>query len=133
MSAPLLRTLDEIGRLGLTHGLDPAALAAALGVESIDVGKLIDTGCVSDTLLMTSEAAAAYLLGILVRLEVRCHGYSVAIRAALDRPSPDLGGLSIARALLARPDIAGLAVIHEAAGTLPVPRVRMWRVAGTYS
>lgn len=133
MSAPLLRTLDEIGRLGLTHTLDPAPLAAALGVESIDVGKLIDTGCVSDTLLMTNEAAAAYLLGILVRLEVRCRGDSVAIRTALDRPSPDLSGLSIVQGLLARPDIASLAVIHEAAGTLPVPRVRMWRVADTYS
>ncbi len=133
MSAPLLRTLDEIGRLGLTHGLDPAPLAAALGVDTSDVGKLIDTGCVSDTLLMTSEAAAAYLLGTMVRLEVRCHGDSVAIRAAIDRPSPDFGGLSIVQGLLARPDIAGLAVIHEAAGTLPVPRVRMWRVADTYS
>jgi hypothetical protein len=133
MSGPLLRTLDEIGRLGLTHALDPAPLAAALGVEAIDVGKLIDTGCVSNTLLMTNEAAAAYLLGSMVRLEVRCCGDSVAIRAALDRPSPDLGGLSITQGLLARPDIAGLAVIHEAAGTLPVPRVRMWRVADTYS
>jgi len=133
MSAQLLRTLVEIGRLGLTHGLDPAPLAAALGVDPSDVGKLIDTGCVSDTLLMTSEAAAAYLLGTMVRLEVRCHGDSVAIRAAIDRPSPDLGGLSIVQRLLARPDLAGLAVIHEAAGTLPVPRIRMWRVADTYS
>lgn len=133
MSGPLLRTLDEIGRLGLTHALDPAPLAAALGVEAIDVGELIDTGCVSDTLLMTNEAAAAYLLGILVRLEVRCRGDGVAIRTALDRPSPDLSGLSIVQGLLARPDIAGLAVIHEVAGTLPVPRVRMWRVADTYS
>ena len=133
MIAPLLRTLDEIGRLGLTHALELTPLAAALGVESIDVGKLIDTGCVSDTLLMTNEAAATYLLGILVRLEVRCRGDDVAIRAALGRPSADLGGLSITQGLLARPDIAGLAVIHEAAGTLPVPRVRMWRVADTYS
>lgn len=133
MSPRLARTLDEIGRLGLTHALDPAPLAAALSVEPVDVGDLIDTGRVSEALLAVNDGVADYLLGILVRLEVRCRGDCTAIRAALDRPSPDLHGRSIAEALLARPDIASLAVIRTAAGTLAVPCVRMWRVADTYS
>ena len=64
---------------------------------------------------------------------MRCRGDSTAVRAALVRPSPELGGRSITEALTAGPDIADLATVRDAAGKLPVPRVKMWRTPDTYS
>lgn len=59
----------------------------------------------------------ALVLNILVRLEVRFGGETVAITAALDRPADALAGGSIA-ALRAEPDLLALRVLSEVAGTI---------------
>lgn len=133
MSADPHAILDDIGRVGLTHALDPAPLAAGLGIETRRVERLIATGAMSGPMQALDAEAATYVLNILVRLETRCRGDSTAIRIAMIRPCPALGGRSVTEALLARPDIEGLAAIRAGVATLEVPRVKMWRVADGYS
>lgn len=123
-------SLQEIGRLAFAHRLDPDPLAAALGLDAVAMAKLIATGEVPDALPCP---AAAWVLNILVRLEVRCGGDSSAIAAAMHRPSEMLAGASIAEALGGAPDLLRLRKIRIAAGAVPVPRVRMWRAADRYS
>lgn len=133
MSPDLHWTLQEIGRLAFSHRLDPAPLAAALGLDADVAVRLIATGQLPELPTRLSSQTAAWVLNVLVRLEVRCGGDSAAIAAALERPSEALGGQSIADAMRAAPDAARLAEIRAAAGTLPVPKVRMWRVPDLYS
>lgn len=88
VSADLAWMLGEIGRVGLTHSLDRAPIAAALRVDREVIATLIATGEVPDPRSAINERAAAFVLNIVVRLEVRCGGDSIAIDSALDRPSP---------------------------------------------
>lgn len=133
MSADLAWTLAEVGRVAFTHALDPTPIAAALRVDHDVIATLIETGELPDALPAIDQRVAAFVLNIVVRLEVRCGGDSTSIDSALGRPSPELAGRSIAEALLASPDMADLAAIRDAAGKLPVPKVKMWRVPDNYS
>ena len=105
----------EIDRILYAHRLDPALAASGPGLATHDPERL------------------PLLLNVLVRVELRCAHDTAAIREALERPADLLGGDSIAERLRAGPDLAGLRQLREAAGTVPVPRVKMWRVADTYS
>lgn len=133
MSAYLAWTLAEIGRVALTHALDAAPLAAVLNIKEPTMVTLIATGELPGPLPVIDQQIAAYVLNILVRLEVRCGGDSSAIRNALGRPSRELAETSIAAALLAGPDLTVLAAIRAAAGQLLLPRVKLWRKPDTYS
>lgn len=123
----------EIGRLLYTHGLDPALVAGALGVNGGDATCLASGAAIDCMVAADRRYHAALLLNVLIRVELRCGHDTIAIRAALGRPLDALGGDSIAERLLADPDIAGLRLLREAAGTMPVPKVKMWRVPDTYS
>ncbi|KKI17941.1 hypothetical protein [Sphingomonas sp. Ag1] len=63
----------------------------------------------------------------------RCRHSSRTISPALERSAPELDGQSIGNALRQSIDIARLRQLREIAGTLPLPRVKMWRVPDTYS
>ncbi len=120
----------EIGRFLHTHRLD-AGLAAGgldLGVEQAEALKR-DV----DDAFTVCPARAALLLNILVRLEVRCSHDGAALRAALERPAEPLASDSIAARLRGQVDLAGLRLLREAAGTLPVAKVKMWRTPDRYS
>lgn len=111
---------EELGRLLHTHRIDPDLVVGT--PDLAELGTPTDPCC-----------RAALLLNVLIRVEIRCAGDSVAIRAALDRPLVALEGDCIAERLRAGPNLAGLRLLREAAGTMPVPKVRMWRVADRYS
>ncbi len=131
MTGAMSWDVAEIGRLLHTHPLD-AGLAAgglALPLEAAEVLKRGDT----DDAVAVCPARAALLLNILVRLEVRCGHDGAALRAALERPAEALAGDSIAAWLRGQVDLAGMRRLRDVAGTLPVPRVRMWRTPDRYS
>ena len=134
MNAATRWTIAEIGRVLYTHALDPTPVAAALGVAlaMLDAcGR--DSDVHADAGRTIDEQAAALVLNILVRVETRCTGDTVAIAAALLRPHEALDGGSLAEGLAAGPDLTALRALREAAGTMPEPRVRMWRTADRYS
>lgn len=123
----------EIGRVLWTHALDPTLIAAVLGLTPEDAARLVAGEPAAALPDEEHRDRAALLLNILVRVELRCGHDPVAIRAALTRPVGALGGATIADRLHAGPGLATLRLIREAAGSMPVPKVRMWRVADRYS
>ena len=133
MSASLRWTIAEIGRILYTHALDPAPVAVALSVAPAMFDGCDGDDVHADAGPAVNERGAALVLNILVRVETRCCGDTVAIAAALMRPLEFLGGSSLAEGLAAGPDLTGLRALREAAGTMPVPRIRMWRAADRYS
>ena len=122
----------EIGRLLHTHRLDARLAAGGLGIGPAEAERLT-RGDIGGAFPVVCPARAALLLNILVRLELRCGHDGAALRAALERPAEVLAGDSIASRLRGAVDLAGLRLLREAAGTLPVPKVRMWRTADRYS
>ena len=126
-------TLAELGRLLYTHGLQANLVANALDINEAAVSSPVTADPATTLAAHAAGDRAALVLNILVRLEVRCGGDTGAMAAALDRPIDLLGGASIAQTLIASPDLATLNQLREAAGTMPVPKVRMWRVADRYS
>lgn len=120
MTADCSWEAEELGRLLHTHRIDPDLV--------VGPPDLVEHGTPNDPC-----GRAALLLNVLVRVEIRCAGDSVAIRATLDRPLDALAGDSIADRLRAGPDLAGLRLLREVAGTMPVARVKMWRVPDRYS
>lgn len=126
-------TVAELGRVLFAHRLDPALAAAVLSLSPGDTERLVGGRPLGSALDATQLASAVLLLNVLVRLEVRCCHEGAAIRAALDRPLETLGGDTLAERLLAGPDENSLAELRLAAGSMPLPKIRMWRVADTYS
>ncbi|WP_375429471.1 hypothetical protein [uncultured Sphingomonas sp.] len=125
-------TLAELGRLLYTHGLAPTLVAKAVGLDQNDVARLmIGEGLSLDAL--ADGARAAFVLNVLVRVEVRCCHDTVAIRAALERSLAELGGASISERLSGCTEPEDLAVLRLAAGMKPIPKMSMWRVADRYS
>jgi len=122
----------EIGRLLHTHRLDPGLACPAMEIDADAAERLVSAGEIVSR-SADIAARAALLLNILIRLELHCAHDSRAIAAALERPVAELGRSSIDAALLAPIDEAGLRLLRDLAGTLPLPRVKMWRVADTYS
>lgn len=131
MSGTLAWEVAEIGRLLHTHRLDAGLAAGALGIGLDDAERLKGGG--ADDVVAVFPDRAALLLNILVRLELRCGHEGAALRAALERPAEALADDSIASRLRGDVNLAGLRLLREVAGTLPVPRVRMWRTADRYS
>lgn len=130
-----LRTWEaaELGRLLYTHRLDPALAAAALGFGEAQVRTLCGGHVGAGDIPPERHEHVALMLNVLIRIELRCGHDSVAVAAALERPLDLLGGSSIAERLRAAPDLAGLRLLREAAGAIPVTKIKMWRVADTYS
>ena len=126
-------TLAEVGRLLWAHGLDPALAAGALGMTVDEAHQIVAGEPLVVAITEERRTRAALLLNVLTRVELRCGHDTVAIRTALDRPIDAIGTLSIAERLLDRPDLASLRELREAAGTMPVPKIKMWRVADRYS
>lgn len=122
----------EIGRLLHAHPLDPILACSALALSASEAERLVAARGIATASFVMPEHAAL-LLNILVRLEIRCRHDSCALAAAVERPAPELGGQSIGEALRQPTDIERLRQLREAAGTLPLPRVKMWRVPDTYS
>ncbi|MBM7406233.1 MULTISPECIES: hypothetical protein [Sphingomonas] len=122
----------EIGRLLHTHRLDAGLACSSLGINADEAERLVAAG----EIVSSGEGLAersAFLLNVLIRLELRCGHDSRAIAAAIERPVAELGGVSIGEALRRPIDVAGLRQPRCVAGTLPLPKVKMWRVADTYS
>ena len=126
-------TLAELGRLLYTHGLQASLVANALDLNEAGVAPLVTADGATALAEQARGDRAALVLNILVRLEVRCGGDTGAMAAALDQSLDLLGGASIAQTLIASPGLATLNQLREAAGSMPVPKVRMWRVADRYS
>lgn len=53
--------------------------------------------------------------------------------AATERPAIELNGASICETLRLSVDQAALRQLRAVAGTQPLPKIKMWRVADTYS
>ena len=102
----------ELARLVMTHRL-PAAL--------VDLMHGADVEC------------ASLLLNIFVRLEVRCCGDSGAIVAALHRPSAEFNDCSIVECFADKLGIANLRLLRDVAGSIPLAKVKSWRLPDTYS
>lgn len=121
----------EIGRVLYTHALDPALAEGPLAMTAEAASALVMGGPIK--IEPGRVEHGELLLNVLVRLEVRCAHDPVAIRAALDRPSPELGGQSLRETLAGAPSTERMRSARAAAGTLPIPKVKMWRVADRYS
>ncbi|NYD91613.1 hypothetical protein [Sphingomonas melonis] len=130
-------TLAEVGRLLWAHGVDSALAAGALDIGLDEAQRLVAGEPLAVTMTEERRTRAALLLNILARIELRCGHDPVAIRAALDRPLDTLGAVSIAERLRDQPDdldgLRALRALRGAAGTMPVPKIRTWRVADRYS
>ena len=131
MSAPLLWEAAEIGRLLYTHALDPGLATVPLAID-IAEARALEQG-VAGSVPVERQPEAALLLNILIRIELRCGHDPVAIRLALNRPLEMLAGASIAERLKESATAADLLVLRDAAGTMPINKVKMWRVADRYS
>ena len=133
MSGDLGWEAAEIGRLLYTHRLDPLLAVGALAIDA-DAAAALAAGTIGGEVLPPARLPhARLLLNILVRIEVRCGHDPIAIRAALERPVDELDGASIGDRLRGEVTIADLRALRLAAGTLPIPKVKMWRVADRYS
>ena len=131
MSAPVLWEAAEIGRLLYTHALNPVLVAAPLAIDAGEAHALVEG--VTRSVSVDRQPKAALMLNILVRIELRCGDDPVAIRLALDRPLDMLAGASIAERLMNAATAGDLLVLRDAAGAMPVIRIKMWRVADRYS
>ncbi len=126
-------TLAEVGRLLWTHGPDPALAAGALSIGLDEAQRLVAGEPLAVTMTEERRTRAALLLNILTRIELRCEHDPVAIRAALGRPLDTLASVSTAERLREQSDLAAWRILREAADTMPVPKIWMWRVAHRYS
>ena len=82
---------------------------------------------------LDEDAAERMMLfvNIIIRLEIRTRHNSVLIRSLLVGRTTLLGGSSPAE-LMAK-GIEDLRLLRSIIPDLPLPRIRMWRVADTYS
>ena len=117
---------DLVGRLLLTHRLDPDLAMRAVGIEGDVAEEMIATGRISLPLDETQVARLRLLASILVRLEVRFQGDGKRVRAALDMPLDPLGGATIADRI--GDGINALRAIRAIIESLEGPKVRAWRV-----
>lgn len=120
----------EIGRLLHAHRLDPLLTCMALGIDAEQAARLASAGEIDGA---AHGERAALLLNILIRLELRCGHDSRAIAAAIERPAAELDGASIGETLRLPVDEPALRRLRAVAGSLPLPKIKMWRVADTYS
>lgn len=133
MSGEIVWEATEIGRLLYTHRLDPRLAVSALGIDVDTAAALVAGSKSGEVVAPTRLPHAQLLLNILVRIELRCGHDPVAIRAALERPVSELDGASIGDRLRGEVTIADLRELRLAAGALPIPKAKMWRVADRYS
>lgn len=117
---------DLVGRLLLTHRLDPDLATRAVGIGRDVVEEMIATGRIGALLDEAQIVRLRLLASILVRLEVRFRGDGKRIRAALHMPLDHLGGASIADRM--GDSIEGLRAIRSATESLEEPKVRTWRI-----
>lgn len=122
--------MAETDRLLHTHRLDPLLTCAALGIDAARAARFASAGEIKGA---AHGERAALLLELLSRLELRCGPGSRAIVAATERPAVELDGASIGETLRLSVDQAALRQLRAVAGTLPLPKIKMWRVADTYS
>lgn len=133
MSARCGWDFAEIGRLVHAHRLDLQLVTAPLGLNADQVGYLQDGYNVFDAVTPDRHEHVSLLLNVLIRVELRCGHDTVAIGAALERPLELLDGASIAERLRTKPGPSYLRLLRDVAGAMPVPKIRMWRVADRYS
>lgn len=118
--------VDLVGRLLLTHRIDPDLAMRGIGIERAVVEEMIETGRTRVALDADQAARLRLLASILVRLEVRFRGDGRTIRNALETPLDCLGDTSIADRIGDGIDV--LRAIRAAIESLEGPRVRTWRV-----
>lgn len=117
---------DLGGRIMLTHRLDPALAAKAIGIDAKFAEDIIPHGTLSEPLTEDHHVRLELFVNILVRQEVRLAHDSKAIRQAwvtplayLDHQAPgDIVG----------DGVPALRRIRGAVEHMSAPRVRLWRV-----
>ena len=117
---------DLVGRLLLTHRLDPDLTMRGIGIERGVAEEMVETGRIQVALEADQVERLRLFASILVRLEVRFGGDGKRIRVALEMPLDPLGGASIADRIGG--GIDGLRAIRVAIESLEGPKVRTWRV-----
>lgn len=117
--------LDLLDRLVLTHGLDPALVAAALGVSPSAVAGLAARGC-AHPLASEADERLPLLVNVLLRLEHRAGHDSRSVRCALATPLAALGGAAPADLLSGGPD--ALRRVRAALDEVRPSGERWWRV-----
>lgn len=117
---------DLVGRLLLTHRLDPDLAARGIGVERGVVVELMDTGRIAVALDADQAMRLQLLANILIRLEVRFFGDSKRMRSALKTPCDLLDGMGVADRI--GDGIGALRVIRAAVENLEGPQSKTWRV-----
>lgn len=117
---------DLVGRLLLTHQLDPDLAARGIGVDRSAVVELMDTGRIAVALDADLAMRLQLLANILTRLEVKFLGDSKRIRAAIETSCELLEGASISDRI--GDGIGTLRVIRVAIENLEGPRSKTWRV-----